>query len=551
MLAAVEQARGGGRMEWMRGWVVVPVLAGVALLMALVSYVAGMQQYAGYDASMMVNLAYRLAIGQGAPQDFFSPMPPLFSLGSKAAFEWLGVRWSSLVWAGSVSYAVLCALIILVGRRLAGLPMAVLVGATSFALTGPVFGFWWHNPLAGLLGALACLLFVEADRNRLTLAGFGIALGALLASKPNLAVPVCAVLVAAMFLPRAYGGMERRAALWVIAACALVFVAICVASGQGPLDYWHSVAQIAEKRSGVIVFWHEPQSWDTPLRVARSVSFLALALAVGAIGLRMLSLAESWRQAHARSSSPGPQAFRRALAAIAAVAGTVPALLFNGDWYHPSLPCLLGVLLLMAPAEAAPLRKGQLTRATAVLSAVLLAILAWISAADGLERARVFTTGPKMFWEPQERLARIDGGFFDGMAAGPILSGFLREAGAATAALRPKHAFFGPRVEFGYASFGLEPPKGVPLWMDPAAAWPQGDEQRMAALFAKGELEVLFFLDARRPDVTYMPRPVLEEIVRRYVNVTGMFGFEHCTVLVRRDIAERIRVEAPNQPLKR
>ena len=205
---------------------------------------------------------------------------------------------------------------------------------------------------------------------------------------------------------------------------------------------------------------------------------------------------------------------------------------------------------MAAPAKAGPLANEILSRVAAGLGAALLAILAWISAADGMERARVFTTGPKLFWEPQERLARIDGGFFDGMAAGPILAGFLREAGAATAALRPKHAFFGPRVEFGYASFGLEPPAGVPLWMDPAAAWPQGDEQRMAALFAKGELEVLFFLDARRHDVTYMPRPVLDEIVRRYVNVTGMFGFEHCTVLVRHDIAERIRVEPASQPLK-
>ena len=102
---------------------------------------------------------------------------------------------------------------------------------------------------------------------------------------------------------------------------------------------------------------------------------------------------------------------------------------------------------------------------TAILCGVLVSSI-YMAA----ERYRVSGMGKQSFfeWTNAERPAGTD--FFGTCKAGPRFEAVLNQVGEIVAT-SPRPIFFGPRMEFGYAVFGLTSPLHIPLWWHPGSSF--------------------------------------------------------------------------------
>jgi hypothetical protein len=130
----------------------------------------------------------------------------------------------------------------------------------------------------------------------------------------------------------------------------------------------------------------------------------------------------------------------------------------------------------------------------------------------GVARYRVFTVGAHRFFEWQEPLPNPGTSFFPGMRTGP----HLRDAMSDIARIlqeAPGTVFFGPRLEFAYAVFGMPSPKDLPIWWDPGTAFAHEDEPALIEVWRQKHFKTLIFLG---DDFTYYPYLITRVIDSNY-----------------------------------
>jgi hypothetical protein len=89
--------------------------------------------------------------------------------------------------------------------------------------------------------------------------------------------------------------------------------------------------------------------------------------------------------------------------------------------------------------------------------------------------------------------------------------------------------FFGPRMEFSYAAFRREPPRGLPIWWHPGSSFAISDMVGVLHALENGDFDLLIFL---KDDHTRMPLAALEHKLISYDRVPG---FSDLDVYVRRE----------------
>ena len=144
--------------------------------------------------------------------------------------------------------------------------------------------------------------------------------------------------------------------------------------------------------------------------------------------------------------------------------------------------------------------------------ACALLALAFSDLDIGVSRYRVFQIGPHRFFEWQEPLPNPGTPFFSGMQASP----YLRDTMTSIARVLQKDhgtVFFGPRLEFAYAAFGLPAPKDLPIWWDPGTAFAREDQPALIEVWRQKHFKTILFL---ANDPTYYPPPLVKLINATY-----------------------------------
>jgi hypothetical protein len=138
------------------------------------------------------------------------------------------------------------------------------------------------------------------------------------------------------------------------------------------------------------------------------------------------------------------------------------AMTTNGEIKEVDMPLVIVAAIMCAFPRACPAWSSRLR--TAVLAAIILG-----SFYMGYSRYRVANIGEHRFheWDLPRQNEPLP--FFEGIQASPTLERTIRQAQVAAQG----SVFYGSRLEWMYAATGRPSPEGLPVWWNPAAAFPE------------------------------------------------------------------------------
>ncbi len=477
------------------------------------------RQFGGYDFGILIDSGWRLASGQIPYRDFTFTLPPGFYLGVKYAFQLFGVTWDAQLY-GAALYA--CGSFLWIYYLLASLletrPAAYLAALAIECAAMLLPSFWWYNNITSIAGCiffLSCLLYVREYRRWSFLATSS--------SPPEPrppAAPIRAPLsyAASLFLlglmkPNTagllgLGGLALAAAAtrrWrplaglTLAAVAAALVAL-MANGVNPAALIQSYRGAAVDRGGITAFGLNDAK---PLDIFRVI--LCLFALAAPFTLWRDRFADSIRRAQ------GPQ-IAAGLLLLLGPAAAMYAIFSNGEFKDVEWPlfiCAGVVVLFGAPPEPDRAAKERKLRRFYV------AFLCSLVAADlyiGAIRYRVETIGYRAFFEWGDASHPVDSPFFPHLRASARFQAVVAQA---RQALKENQGpvFFGPRLEFGYAAFGIPSPRNLPVWWHPGTAFARADEPAFLRNWLDRRFATLIFL---RNDFTYYSPEFLSLIANLY-----------------------------------
>ena len=508
------------RSRWRLQYTYAALAAACAAFFAFIVHF-GNRQFGGFDFSVLIDFGWRLASGQKPYRDFICTMPPGFFLGVKYAFQLFGVRWDAQLYAASL-YA--CAsflwLYYLLAELLETRAAAYLTALAIECATMLLPSFWWYNNITSIAACvffLSCFLYLHhPDRvaSRLSYAG---ALALLGLMKPNIAGLLGLGAVALVFV-----ASRRRAMLVVLtimaAAGVVAALAINGVSLEGMLASYRAAAI---DRGGLSTFgFHDAK----PLDIFRDI-LCVMALAAP-LWLWERRFAPAIRRLDFRQTALG-------LLVLLGPAVSAYGMFSNGELKDVEWPLFIasGALLLFGASPLwNPAANGRLRR-------FYVAFLCSLMAADlymGAVRYRVEGIGYQSYFEWRDASRPIGVPFFSNLQASGRFQTVVQEVGQALQQ-NPGPVFFGPRMEFAYAAFGIPSPTHLPLWWHPGTSFARADEPAILREWLNHRFATLIFL---KDDSTFYSPSFLSLIAGLY---TIDERYSELTVLHAKDDPDRLR----------
>ncbi len=527
----------------------------------------GHRQLGGFDHSALVDTAWRMANHQRPYVDFYLTTPIAFYLGAGLAFAGWGPSWSALVGI-AIAFALLTfALLTISISSVAAPKFSIGLPLVCELLAMGVTSYWWYNSITAISACVfvaASIALVRRPSSRVSVAMFTLATFLLLMMKPNTAGVLVVVVIAIL---TAFNGTRRQAILALVVGSAMV-VTLLLALGVNPLDVASTYLGVAKTRGlpnaaffskgkpgehyltiplivlsiipltaaarAVVRLFRERSTQDSPVALISITGMLTGLMAmftdsdsnlVVGIPLILVSAAclQLWMLRDGLSDdhlSPWVTASAVAAAAASLVGvtrvGIGPAL--DGQ------QVAWGISLFFAGTMLAIATTG--VRASSVL---LMGVLLWVAGVAllfGAERIRVKYIGPGTFYS-DEPLVRIPGPpFFKGVLGSPRLRDVIGEMEAAVERYAPPQGqqsssvYFGPRLEFAYAAFGIPSPKHLPVWYHPGNSYPEALGDTIAAAFVSQEFEMGVFLKSdQAPDFTYLPARITQDFEQHFQRI--------------------------------
>ncbi|MGA9529972.1 MAG: hypothetical protein WBS24_17800 [Terriglobales bacterium] len=462
--------------------------------LAVSIWLLGMRQFGGFDHSELIQAGW-LQFSSLAPfKDYPCTLPPLFFIGARYAFLVFGLRWSACVLSMMV-FAVASFLFLSRQLRMLGFSSSEAAGLSITAELGTtvVCSFWWYNPVTSVA---AVMVFVSAlvcsvrSKDWISWALLSLSFTLLVLCKPN-AWPIgaCVTLLVA----------TRDASQRIRALCALVFGVtsaglICRLHGLSPMDVLRTYSEVARTRGNPLLSI-VLRDW-APVEAQILVSS---ALVIGCLFFAILAankdeLHKYWRE----------------YSCCVITACTALALFnMNGEIKTSDLTPLVVALAVAAFRPWSRRCFDGIGRAATVIVSVCFITL---SSYWGVTRLRVRGAGERMFFE-NFATQTIPTGFFRGLHSGPRLPRALSQIEGVLRKYPSNKVFFGPRMEFSYAVFRREPPRGLPIWWDPGTSFALSDLPAVSHSLEVDDFDLMIFL---KNDCTRMPGAALLRKLRSY-----------------------------------
>jgi len=469
------------------------------IVMAGFCYWCGMRQFGGFDCSVVIDTAWRLYNGQKPYVDFPCTVPVGFYLGAELAFRLFGVFWSSLVKVNVLyllltffwTYAVLRQVF---QNRYLVLVLVITCESMSMILDS----FWWYNPVTNTAVVLyvACVAAVLArPASRWLWLSVCMSLFLTAMMKPNVAgVAILGGTAALLINPRT---------LW--RACAVTLIAFILWLGVIAI-HGASIGQVLGGYFSVGTFAFSSNRFLVDLKpYERNLAWASLfALIPGLV--------------HAAWPGSGLRG-RPALLVLASSAFVASMFGFyvNGD---PKLVDL-SVGLLAATFLMGNIRQDEDTlRVSPNWAAYLVLVCSTFTfTCLGEAAIRHRMRGVDAFFEYQMEDGPVKEGFFKGMHSGHNLRAAMDAITALRARGETSNIYFGPRLQWAYAAFGIPSPKGLPIWWHPGGAFPIKDDAMYETRWIEHRYDPVLIMD-----LPYIGANMFNTIVHSY-------GIEQCIPL--------------------
>lgn len=481
--------------QWAAGALWIPV---TALLIAVVILKLGMIQFGGFDHSALIDMGLRFVNGQHPYRDFPCTMPPVFYLGSGMAFRCFGISWWSLILVAAVFAAGTYVWAwFLLNKALRNGFLAWMFALLLQASTMILISYWWYNPVttvAGSLFFLSAWCLIESPKSKPVWVSFVFSLALLALAKPNIAGLLIIGGGGILLLTPA-----RLTAIYLtLVAIALTMVGM-FSSGIAPLDIINGYVGIAGRGATLNQLF---QDLGTGEKVLSSGILIALLLPWLAIIRKVFS------------SRSNPFLWL----SMVGVASGVYGFLTNGelklvDTFLVFIATFLAVSLVVRTQRDNVDSLVLIDPRWGAVYGIFASILIGISCAQAVTRHRVEGIGPGLFFEYQLSDQRFDTGFFKGLQTGRTFLEVYTEAQSALTHSRDQSVYFGPRMQWGYAAFGIAPPLHQPSWWHPGVSFPKNMESELIGEWNSHHFDLLIFL---KNDVTYMSSEFLGVLNRSY-----------------------------------
>jgi hypothetical protein len=491
------------RQRWRDAYTYLALLGVCAFLWVFLIH-AGRWQFGGFDFNIVIETGWRQILGQRPYVDFPTTTPPGFNLGAKYAFELFGTNWDANLYFSAI-FACLTFLWIywlmalLSMGRLASLVMAFAIECAAML----TLCFWWYNNSVLILAAiffLSCLAYASQSRSVPVQCSYFLSLTLLSLMKPNIAG--LTIIGGVVFLLLVTDRRMRLILLTLGAAAAVVVVlAINHVSIPAMLESYLSVAK---SRGGIGARFGYREM--THFEKHSALCWIAV-LSIPLLGLvprtiRLISRRD-WRGVVLSLFFP--------LALLIALYG----LATNGEFRDVECTVLLaagGVMTFGLQWNGAFLRRLYI----AIVCATIAGDLYY-----GAARIRVYGIGPHLFFEWQDNQQRVDNGFLKNMRVSSRMIEIEREMKLALDT-NPGPYYFGTRLDFNYAVFGLRSPDQFPAWWHPGTSFPLSTQTHLIQVWEDHRFQTLIFL---KPDFhrytgaegyTYYPQEFLDAIDHGY-----------------------------------
>jgi hypothetical protein len=459
-------------------------VAFAALLVGALIWTFGRRQIGGFDHSVVIDFAWRVASGQRVFTDFPSTVPIGFVAGSGLAFRLLGAKFASLVafqaLAAVVSFVWSYWLLARVSRRrLTSLLLAFAIQSCA----NVVPSYWWYNPpttTAAVLFFLSAAAFWREPGSRAVQLSYVCSLCLLAAMKPN----VAGVLIVGVTAVMAFSERHRWKAAALSAVSFVLFVIALGACGVSLGDVIRGYSSIAERGLSLEQFLES----FTAAERAFAIALLGTFLVPWVVFL-----------ARFRHRAPGDS-----LGLAAAVAGLC-GFLINGESKLVDAPLLFLSVWWLEPRKLADVPAEELgataRRAAWTYVPFVAGVLIVCGVASGLVRQRVRGIGFGTYfqYELDPGASRLP--FFSGVAVSRRLLDVEQEIRRLLDELQPRNPFFGPRLQWAYAAYGLRSPLREPVWWHAGVSYGRPDERALMARWTVNAHDAIVFL---RDDISHL-----------------------------------------------
>jgi hypothetical protein len=460
----------------------------------------GRIQLSTYDASSLIDLAWRLNSGQSPGSDFPNTLPPVHIILSKLSWIIFGHRWTSFTWL-----SLICTIIFLISSIFAWVYYSrnrsssqIIVLTSLMVIPHVVIGHLWHSSTTALIAVATSCWLIAVMRNTISKpihCIFGIHLALLICAKPNIGLPMALILVGLCILTlwRNWVALSRVFGCMFIGASLIFYV-----SGINIRDYVHTVIGLAGSRSTPNMLF--PEGNDRYFQNRLTTLYLSCTILLLIYGYVSLSSLIRKHTSQWLELMVGVGTFIVGLFGMAT----------NWDIKESSIPLTLFGLLIFS--SVASRRYTNIPRRE-IMTLPLLILMTWVLLSSfmlGASRWRMELTGP-MFQRGVTN--EFQGAMLHEVKGSPLLHAVVEQTQKVLEAENPKSVFFGPRMEFLYSQFEIKSPIGLPIWWHEGTSYLASDFSAINRTFEQQKFDILIFF---KNDYTRFPGSLLQFISLNY-----------------------------------
>lgn len=465
----------------------------------------GRHQYGAFDLNILVELGWRQILGQRPYVDFPDTTSPGFNFGCKYAFQLFGVRWdANLYLAALYSCATFLWMYWLMRRISAGRLASAAVAFAVESASMLALCFWWYNDITLVAAAiffLACIAYARQPHGLGVQLSYIFSLSLLSLMKPNMAGLTILCCVPLLLLLT-----TRKLRLLTLTAAATITALLILASNHVPVPAMVTSYLSVAKAHGST---HSAFGFNLLNRLEQHWSLYW----IGFLSIPLLGLfPKGYRLLRTRDWRGIGLALMMPVSCFIAWYG----LLVNSEFRDTECTLLLvaiGVLAFGVRWNGPFLRRFTI----AVLCASIAGDLYY-----GVARLRIYPIGPGVFFQWRDNQHRMDSGFFKNMR---VAEGMVQVQQDVSDVLKhnPGPYFFGTRLDYNYAAFGVPSPEHFPAWWQPGTAFPVSAESSLIDRWKQDRFQTLVFLKhgfAGNDDTmfyTFYPPEWMDAIRNNYV----------------------------------
>ena len=551
----------------------------------------GNKQLGGFDISALVDTGWRMASGQTAYVDFPVTTPIAFYVGAGWAIQLFGAKWSSFIVIAIIFTVISFILQTYLLSLVLAWRHAFAISLVSQLLCSVVISYWWYNAItmnASCLFISAAYVFINRPTERVSAISLWGTLTLLSLMKPNIAGGLALLIFVVLFLFSSYRGK-----LILIGLLALIsFFAILFLLKISPLNVIQSYLEIGKGRAAPTLKWFYNDKFYEHLvvvplivlcllpmleRLSRLESIKHMSPTLGAnFFVSVASLLTGCLSLLTNSDSnlivgipffligsfsfysltdPElgeilPRKLWRTTALFFIIATLTGCIILQTNyhdidtapnmfepWFIEAFLCnLLAIVLIIKDNSKNRFVTHQNWKRERIVWASLLVCGSIAMFAGGM-RWRVAYTGYEMFFtfSPLTSVDNIP--FFNHFQISPTAKTTLLEIQQALQDNYGKKEnwknasiFFGKRLEFAYATFGIASPLGLPIWWHPNNSYPADLEQEYGQAFVDHNFEYAIFMKIPgqdNPGFGLLPESVVTTLSSNYdrVNYSSIIVF--------------------------